>query len=1246
VREEEKKKIMFATTRRVLTSLVLITLSLILAFSGVPRRAAATDTGQVAVIVELKDEPAAIYAARARQAGRTISNEELQSQRESLRAAQNDFLASLASRGVSSTVMSRDIKNYDGSVAATLDLRYTLVFNGLALVVPRAALSTLRAMPEVKSVRPNGVLYTQLNRSVDYIGAPRVYGASKELSQFDDLREGYEGQGMYVAIIDSGVDWTHPMFGGDPTPPRLGVAPVVAAVNTNKKVVYSLPLTDIGPGDGFGHGTHVASTAAGYLAQAPGADGLPNTADDVRLHGVAPQAKIMSYTVCSTIQSTVSQVQPIGGCASADTIMALEDAVSPFTVTGQPKPVAHVINLSLGGSGGPDNPTAVACSNAALTGATVVAASGNSGPGEGTTGSPAAGRHVISVGATTHPGAANSSWSADVLQASSFPSSRIGAVSPAKSFPTVAGFSRLKLYPMAGTPTPPASSMAQRYVLVNNPLVAWPASVAGRIALVKDSGLASATFFDISNMAAASGAVGVILFGTTQNPTAVTGSIPSAIISPEEGEILVDALSSTDNNNVDPPNGALSELPVRMNPVFTDSFMGEMAGFSSRGPVQGLGQIKPDVSAPGVAVLAAVPPASVLGALAAAAAPTSPNYYHLDGTSMASPHVAGAATLVKQAHLNWTPDMIRTAFINTATNMRSDAGAPKADGLAADSIIAQGGGLIDVYEALNAKALMGVAGDGIDAPAILGSHSYGEVPVINSRVTHTTPITVTVRDLSGQGGTYQLGVANNRDLQLAGISVSTSQTSVTVPANGEATFVVNATVDGDRLRDIMADKTGSSPSVFERIQMQWFVTARRADGGESLRMPFFFRPASSLPAQPTVVTRADTVVVPVGDAGQQLASGVTYVDVPFEVDASTYKVEATTEWFEAPAGDQPDLDYQLLNPAGQVIASSGAPGGPEFVSVRVTEPGTYTHRIVGFVNAATEATVTTELTKGNAPPASQPVAGDFRDAQNRAVDFDGAFTLSWQPSGGERGFEVERSSDNGASWQLIGTAAAGATSLALGNEPNGVQQYRVRGLHTGQIGLYVTPASAAQTVVVDRRTQADITSLVRATLSNITFTGGVFQLDQVLTNQATETFLPRLEMKVVRINSASGTVTVANADNGGSGVSATNAALFGYSNLIGAEQEFTPAETTGARTLRFNDPAAELFTYDMQVTAYRRAADAGATTSGATDGGSAGGTSSASGTSDSPLLPVTSVLRVTANPLTKTVGVKLVGLLP
>src|SRR5829696_6869235 len=438
-------------------------------FAGLFHARAAGLAGSV--IVEFKADPGAVWKAKLEKSGQKVSHEQLQQYRASVTAQQNQFLEELKSRGISFTVEGVDLKDFAGNVAGRADYRFNLVMNGVTLNVPGAAIKAIEAMPQVRRVVNNAVLRLDLNSSVKYINAPAVYGQVPELTPFDTQREGYEGQGMYVAVLDTGIDWTHPMFGGDPTPPRLGTMPPTAALNSNQKVVYYMSFSG-GLVDDFGHGSAASSDIAGYLAQAPGADGLPGTADDIRLHGVAPQARLMGYKVCTGT----------GSCVSASTILGIEDAVSPFSVAMQPKPVAHVINLSLGGAGGPDDATAVAASNAALLGTTVVASAGNEGPGEGTIGSPAAGRHVISVAATTHPGAANANWSVDVLKSSAVPPAQLGAVTPAKGLPAATGFGRLKLYPMAGTPDPAAGSIAQRYVLVNNPTVAYPSTASGRIA--------------------------------------------------------------------------------------------------------------------------------------------------------------------------------------------------------------------------------------------------------------------------------------------------------------------------------------------------------------------------------------------------------------------------------------------------------------------------------------------------------------------------------------------------------------------------------------------------------------------------------------------------------------------------------------------------------------------------------------------------------------------------------------------
>jgi len=258
----------------------------------------------VSVIVELRDDPGAVYAAKLRNQGAAVSNDQIQTYEQSLQTTQDRFLTQLAAAGTLAQVQSVTVSN------VTIQIRYAHVYNGISLSVPSSSLATIKAMPQVKAVHANTRLYTTLDKSVPYIDADdRTYGSNNNRFTPNSSLDGNEGQATFVAIIDTGIDWRHAMFGGDPTPPRLGVAPPDSAnVHTNQKIVYSLPMADIAVEDGFGHGTHVASTVAGYLANAPGPDGLPLTGDEIPIHGVAPQAKLMSYKVCSDVGSTLNSV--------------------------------------------------------------------------------------------------------------------------------------------------------------------------------------------------------------------------------------------------------------------------------------------------------------------------------------------------------------------------------------------------------------------------------------------------------------------------------------------------------------------------------------------------------------------------------------------------------------------------------------------------------------------------------------------------------------------------------------------------------------------------------------------------------------------------------------------------------------------------------------------------------------------------------------------------------------------------
>ena len=941
--------------------------------------------GTTSVIVELQQEPAAVAAANAKAAGSPMSEADVEAYRASLRASHAAFLDTLRQKGIAFEVGGVTLENAAGE-PVRFHFTYTLVLNGLNLRVAPEAVATIAAMPEVKAVHEDEMLYTALDVSADYVRAPEVYGAIKELTATDNANEGYEGQGIYISVIDTGIEWFHEQFGGDPTPPRLGLDPVNPDIPVNNKVVYYLPMADVYVEDGLGHGTHVAATAAGYLGFAPGFDGVSGTSDDARVHGIAPQAKLLSYKVCSDVISTASQVRPMGGCYTAEIISALEDSVSPTTQNGFPKPVADVINMSLGGSGTPDSVTAIASDNASLAGAIVVAAGGNSGPGEGTVGAPCVGRHVVCVGNTIDPSGA---WSTDVLDPSSIDRNSTGGVTPSKDFPFAAGQRNdIRIFPMTGTPAPPAGSVSQYYVFVNGGelLANWPTSARGRIALVQTAGL-PATFAQIANNGYAAGAVGVLFRSATANGTAGRAPIPAANMPLADFDYLRRLINGTDT----PPNGAMSSYPIRLNAFFGSTAMNNS---SSRGPVAGYGQVKPDVSAPGTNILAALPPASLLGALAQG------RYGAISGTSMASPHVAGAAALLRQAHPDWSVDEIRTALQSTATNLRDAYQNAKADSTTVERVVDQGAGLIDVYESVNAEAIMGVTASDPRLPSIVGSHSFGAVAAIGSQSVITRSVDVTLRDLAGAGGTYALAVVNNRNLDRAGVSVSVSQAQVSVPAGGDATYTVTISIDGN----VLTDRT------LAPLQLEWYVTAARTDGGEALRMPFYYRATAPGEGAPELALHDDAT--PDQEEGVDRDGSYTLVwSYPADdLRPCGYRID------EAPvsAAQQNFSD----NGESLLLAGSNAMwnGAAEWTSMLHPSSSTLGYSPLYIDNVNVSLTAAQPL----ALPAGARVVATFDSFEDIEPDYDYAY--------------VEASSDGGSSWSTLATytgAFAGVRTVDL-----------------------------------------------------------------------------------------------------------------------------------------------------------------------------------------------------------------------
>lgn len=1105
-------------------SLLLRSLYVALAFAfalsllALAQRGAGAQATTKSVIVELASDPVVVAKYRAESSGQPF---DVNAYRQQVIAEQNDFLSRLSAKGVQFSVANVDAPNGPNGEVSNIQFRFNYVYNGVTLSVPEVAVPVIEKMSGVKAVHPNAPISMFLDHAVDYVRAPLLYGNPPQVKMGDALQSGgYEGQGVNIAVIDTGIDWTHPMFGGDPTPPRFGVGPQVAATNSNQKVIYYLNLTAGAVQDDFGHGTHVSGIAAGYLANAPGPDGLPLTADDVAIHGVAPQAKLMGYKVLATV----------GSGASASIIAAIEDAVQPFTIAGYPKPVAHVINLSLGDTtNNPDGATAVACDNATLAGVTVVAAAGNSGAptpgnptGEGTLGSPGTGRRVLTVGAALDPGAA-----------------------PNK-LDELGGEARtaMKAFPLDGSAAI-TNDITNNYVFCGfaETPADVPDSVSGHIALIERGGsvntpsaspvsAGTGLFSNKAAFAAAKGAVAVVIYNNVPGDlTAATvrkAIVPVVGISQANGRHLKDAIGSN-------ATGALSQYQIRLDKSLR--FEPSMADFSSKGPVGGYGMVKPDVVAPGVNILSATVRAG--GAETNTATMFDPTgYVSASGTSMATPMTAGVVALVKQKNPSWTPSMIRDALMNTGTNLRWSDGTPAADG--AQTINTQGAGLVDAFAAANAKALMGVGqitGAGAPTartygvfastspgnPDFLASKSFGAVPIAGVEGTATLTQAVNIFDISnGAGaGTYQLSASNVRGVDGSNVQVSINDaggaplTSVDVPAGGGASFNINVTVGGAKL----ADPT----------QIEWYVTATRMDGGQRLRMPFYYRAV-----RPTITMAAPAL------------SGIGGTEVT----------------------DNPPVD---INGAYQLQ----------------------------FAKPATGAT----------------------------------------PSK----FRVQESKDNGATWATLADVDASQTTYDVSGRANGVYQYRVTGLFPVQYGLLAGPASATKSVHVDRRVEQDVTSLIQTAIvdGSLSFAGGVTQYDQTLKNASSTTVYPPLRFVITSVQSSSGRVSVANADNGGAGTSGSPA-TFDYSNTFG--YDFAPNEVSASKHLKFNNPASEMFQFTAVV--YANLPDPAYAQSSSTGGAApSGGAASPSGAGSQPntvggiALPNVqpTVLTFTVNPLTGTI---------
>ena len=516
------------------------------------------------------------------------------------------------------------IKGPITAIGARIQSSFTDTLNGFRVLATPAQAQRISRLPGVTNIYQVPLVKRSDISSADYV---------KAIDTWTD--NGLTGQGVTIAVIDSGINYYHKNFGGagdpgftndDPTIIEPGTFPTAKVVggydlvgddyDADGTAAQQVPHPDKDPLDckdpnagTVQHGDHVAGIAAGEGVKANGSTYTgPYTASAVNSTnfaigpGIAPQAKLAAYRVF--------------GCNGSSFVV--QDAIERATRDG-----VDVINMSLGSDmGGPNSIDSMAANAAAQSGIVVVAAAGNAGPSAYEAGSPGAGQQVISVAA---------------VDGSQFLSD--GAIVDFTGSATDVGG-----WNMYETALPVTGTMK---VLMDGTDVSLGCAASDFASVTPGDIVTIArgtcAFSDKRGFAQDAGAVGVVLINnadsTIVNPVPdADHTIPMISVNPSHQADLIagDGLAT-----------ALHDGNV------TNEDLGAPASFTSAGPGRSDDLVKPDLMAPGVDVV------STDGA-------TVDKGKALSGTSMATPQVAGAAALVLQAHPGWRPDAVKGALVGTA----------------------------------------------------------------------------------------------------------------------------------------------------------------------------------------------------------------------------------------------------------------------------------------------------------------------------------------------------------------------------------------------------------------------------------------------------------------------------------------------------------------------------------------------------------------------------------------------------
>ncbi len=751
----------------------------------------------IAVIIEL-DQPALITSMVE---GRSMSGIAQRSYVAGLSQAQEPLVAEVQARG--------------GTVIG----QYTRTYNGVLALVPGKQINELRKLDGVKAVYRAPEYKVDLTNSVPLIHAPEVWAA---------LPTGYTGTGVKIAIIDTGIDYTHASLGGpglpsnyssnDPDLVEPGTFPTAKVVGgwdfagtAYNGGISQVPQPDADPLDENGHGTHVASIAAGL--EVPGHVGS----------GVAPGASLYALKVFGASGSSYLVVN------------ALEWAVDP-NGDGDLSDRMDVINMSLGsiwGIAGDNDPEQVVVNNISALGIFVAVSAGNEGDSSYITGAPGVANSAISVAAST-----TGFITFPVVQ---FPVGQVAPYHPGNPFLAATTKILIDVDTVDGStavmdPNDPSVFLDHATGELCKPALVTPqTALSGKLALIQRG---DCDFELKLNNAKTLGAVGAIVYNNVRPD--------DDFISMATGTATLPAGHTVRSYGLDLKAASGSSVTVGPDSAVSTVAYGsadQVGSFSSRGPRGYDSKLKPEITAPGVAIFAA-------------AKGTGNGGISFDGTSMAAPHVAGVAALIHEAHPDWTPEKIKAALMNTADDL--DA----ADSAGYRVVPRTGAGRVNAFKAVFTDSV--ATGD-----ANLASLSWGQVQVGTNTTSYPVPEGKLVRleNMSMLDKTYDVAVIFSDPAAMTGASFNLPAT-VSVPGGSALGVPVALTLDPTLLP--LDSDVSNLPLNFGAMEEYYgFITFTEQGTSNTLRVPFYFvpRPYSSLTQEAAPDTVMNVQHTPLVDNG-------------------------------------------------------------------------------------------------------------------------------------------------------------------------------------------------------------------------------------------------------------------------------------------------------------------------------------------------------------------------------------------